>query len=135
MDQPAARNRNMINAMTHTTGQWYAMTHETGGMLDQATVFSERDGGSEPIFIADTWSVDDEIPLEERKANAKLIAAAGDLLEAAQLLEAAEDSRQHCDECDDEGEPEACGKCFPKFDDARLKRRAAIAKATGGAHG
>jgi hypothetical protein len=63
-------------------------------------------------------------------ADAHLIAAAPDLLEAAELLEKAEFERQDCDECQGEGEPEACGKCFPAFDDARIKRRIAIAKAT-----
>lgn len=65
------------------------------------------------------------------KPNGHLIAAAPDMLEAVQLLEKAEDARQSCDECEGEGEPEACGKCFPMFDDARVKRRLAIAKATG----
>jgi hypothetical protein len=68
---------------------------------------------------------------EEIAANARLVAAAPDLLEAAQLLEAAEHARQDCDECDGEGEPEACGTCFPSFDDARVKRRRAIVGATG----
>ena len=64
-------------------------------------------------------------------ANARLLAAAPDLLEACQLLEEAEHLRQFCEECDGgEGEPEACSTCFPKFDDARVKRRLAIAKAT-----
>jgi hypothetical protein len=65
------------------------------------------------------------------RANARLVAAAPDLLEAAQLLEAAEHARQFCEECDGEGEPEACGECFPSFDDARVKRRLAIVKAIG----
>lgn len=65
------------------------------------------------------------------RANALLIAAAPDLLEACKLLEAAELARQFCEECEDEGEPEACGTCFPAFDDARVKRRLAIVKATG----
>ena len=63
------------------------------------------------------------------EANARLISAAPDLVEAAILLEDAEDQRQHCDECEGEGEPEACGKCFPMFDDARVKRRLALQKA------
>jgi hypothetical protein len=62
-------------------------------------------------------------------ANAKLICASPDLLEAALLLEQAEDDRQRCYECEGEGEPEACAKCFPAFDTARVKRRMAIAKA------
>jgi|SRR5579871_2538241 len=53
-----------------------------------------------------------------------------DLLEAAQLLEAAELGRDDdCEECSGEGLPEACGRCSPPFDDARVKRRLAIAKA------
>lgn len=68
------------------------------------------------------------VPLPEREGNALLIEAAPDLLAAAQLLEIAEHSRQDCDECEGEGEPEACGKCFPAFDDARIRRRNAIAK-------
>ena len=65
----------------------------------------------------------------ELEANARLIAAAPDLLEAAVALEAAEHAHANCDECNGEGMPELCPKCFPLFDDARLKRRAAIAKA------
>lgn len=53
------------------------------------------------------------------------------LLEAAELLEDAEIARQDCEECEGEGEPEACGACFPSFDDARIKRRLAIEMATG----
>jgi hypothetical protein len=63
-------------------------------------------------------------------ANARLIAAAPDLLAAAQAQEAAELGRDDdCEECGGQGEPEACGKCFPPFDDARVMRRLAIAKA------
>jgi hypothetical protein len=65
------------------------------------------------------------------EANALLLSASWDLLEAAQLLENAEAARCGCDECEDEGEPECCSKCFPLFDDARVKRRLAIAKALG----
>lgn len=67
----------------------------------------------------------------ENEADYHLIAAATELLEAAQALEAAEIGRQDCEECEGEGEPEACGICFPAFDDARIKRRLAIAKAKG----
>jgi hypothetical protein len=58
------------------------------------------------------------------------VSVMSELLDACQLLERAEHNRQFCDECEDEGEPEACSKCFPAFDDARVKRRLAIAKAT-----
>jgi hypothetical protein len=67
----------------------------------------------------------------EAQANARLIAAAPDLYEAARLLEAAEDFNANCPECDGEGVPELCPACFPLFDNARLARRAAIAKANG----
>lgn len=67
----------------------------------------------------------------DSEANARVLGAAHDLLQAATLLEAAELGRQDCDECEDEGEPEACPKCFPKFDDARIMRRIAVAKAIG----
>jgi len=60
-----------------------------------------------------------------------LAAAAPDLAEAAMLLEAAEDANANCEDCEGEGVPELCGTCFPLFDDARLKRRAAVAKARG----
>lgn len=67
----------------------------------------------------------------QSQANARLIAAAPDLLEVAVLLEKAEEAHANCDECGGEEVPELCPKCFPLFDDARLKRRAAIAKAEG----
>jgi hypothetical protein len=57
--------------------------------------------------------------------------AAPDLLAAAMKLEEAEAFHANCEECEGEGVPELCEKCFPLFDDARCMRRAAIAKATG----
>lgn len=61
-----------------------------------------------------------------------LAAAAPDLLAAAKKLEQAEEFNANvCKECEGEGVPEACGECFPFFDDARVMRRAAIAKAEG----
>lgn len=65
----------------------------------------------------------------EAEANARLIAAAPGLLEAAQLLEAAETHHANCEECEGEGVPELCPVCFPLFDEARVKRRLAIRKA------
>lgn len=55
--------------------------------------------------------------------------ASADLLAAAELLEKAEEAHANCEECDGEGAPEACPVCFPLFDDARIARRLAIAKA------
>ncbi len=65
----------------------------------------------------------------EREANARLILAAPDLLDAALATEASDLAHSNCDECGGEGEAELCGACFPAADDARLKRRAALAKA------
>jgi hypothetical protein len=62
------------------------------------------------------------------KANARLIAAAPELLEAAQLDEQALEHFRKCERC----EP---GHCCPDFfeleDAAKVLRRAAIAKAKG----
>lgn len=68
-----------------------------------------------------------------RDANARLIASAPDLFEAALRLEMAELAHANCEECGDEPElaPECCAVCFPLFDDARGMRRNAIAKARG----
>lgn len=66
-------------------------------------------------------------------ANAQLIAAAPDLYEALEAYEALDNQRMTCEECEDrlERAPEACEYCFPFADDARLKMRAALAKARG----
>ncbi len=71
-----------MTAPTHTPGPWYAMTGDTGGIVDQANVFSEHETDGEPTFIADTMPVDDEVPLEQRKANAHIIAAGLEMLSA-----------------------------------------------------
>jgi hypothetical protein len=61
-----------------------------------------------------------------------LAAAAPDLLAAAKKLEQAEEfNASVCTECEGDGVPEECGQCFPFFDDARVMRRNAIAKAEG----
>jgi hypothetical protein len=65
------------------------------------------------------------------EAEANLFAAAPELYEALALIEELDFSRDDCPECEGMGEAEACGLCFPKADDARIKRRAALAKACG----
>ena len=70
-------------------------------------------------------------PSGRAERRARMMAAAPDLLKAAELLEAAETAHVNCPDCDGEAIPETCGTCFPLFDDARLRRRAAIAKARG----
>ena len=69
----------------------------------------------------------------EAEANARLIAAAPDLLAACNAQEEAEDFNANlCPNCKD-GEardaPELCEYCFSYYDKARCLRRAAIAKA------
>ena len=104
-------------------------TIEEYGDHDAPNLVIHKDSESRICFMATPGSHGDPAIIE---ANAHLICAAPDLLEACQLLEKAEHDRANsqCEECDGEGEPEACGKCFPAFDDARIKRRLAIANAT-----
>lgn len=56
-------------------------------------------------------------------------AALHEALEAARLLELAEDANSNCPDCHGEGPPENCETCFPLFDIARLRRRRACALA------
>lgn len=87
-------------------------------------------------IVADVITMDPLFPdAPPVDANARLIAAAPELLEAALLLESAEAAHANCDECEAEWPPELCGSCFPPFDEARLKRKDAIAKASGTAEG
>ena len=74
----------------------------------------------------------------DSEANARLIAAAPDLLAAHLAWEAAEDARNDCndyeDGCDNEGPWESCPLCSVRFGDAIDLRHAAIAKATARQH-
>lgn len=111
----------------HTPGPWVI---EGYGRDDTPNLVIHRGETENRIcFMATPGSHGDPAMI---KADARLIIAAPDLLAAAQRLEAAETFHANCDECDGEEVPELCAKCFPHFDDARLMRRAAIAKATGG---
>lgn len=65
---------------------------------------------------------------DELSELSRLRAINADMLAALEATEALDD-RDSCEECEGEGEPESCGLCFPKADAARIKRRAAIAKA------
>lgn len=67
--------------------------------------------------------------LAARPAKERLTVAESSLLECAEILEKAEEAHANCDECEGEGVPELCEKCFPLFDEARIKRRLAIAAA------
>lgn len=108
----------------HTPGPW--AVHFRFGRLTTVN-------GRQRYPICDTGTAPrGEANDRREEANARLIAAAPELLHAAQLLEVAEDfNANDCRECEGEGVPELCPMCFPKFDDARVARRAAISKATG----
>ncbi len=114
----------------HTPGPWHANLHH-----------ERRDGGRFYVYvtaesivpIAGVPSGVEGFGREEGRANALLIAAAPDLLEAHLAWEAAEDARNDCngdDGCDNEGPWEACGSCSDRFGAAIDLRHAAIAKAT-----
>lgn len=45
---------------------------------------------------------------------------------ALEKAEEADEFHAKCPECEGEGAPEECGKCFPLADDARLMRWAAL---------
>lgn len=98
--------------MSHTKGPWEQR---------RSAVY-----GPDDVIVAGTDTP--ARPVLECEANGYLIAAAPDLLEAADAQEKAELANANCDECEGEGAPELCPQCFPLFDDARVKRRLAIAK-------
>lgn len=120
--------------MTHTPGPW--KIHEEA---DELVIVGPREGcrrnNVSPawelcrIQNAEFWD-NPETEAEDRD-NASLIAASPDLLEAEEKQEAAELAHANCPECFGDGIPELCEKCFPLFDDARVSRRIAIAKARG----
>lgn len=69
---------------------------------------------------------------EEEIANARLIAGAAERYTALKAHQALDNHWGNCDQCAGTAlAPEACEKCFPFADDARLKMRAAIAKTEG----
>lgn len=90
-------------------------------------VTAETHGYSTPVARFDVGGAS----ASEQRLNARIAAAAHELLAAATMLERAETAHANCSECEGEEIPELCPKCFPKFDNARLARRAAIAKARG----
>jgi hypothetical protein len=54
-----------------------------------------------------------------------------DCLAALAAYDNLDEQRNKCEECEEQQElaPEACGECFPFAADARLKMRAALARA------
>lgn len=93
----------------HTSGPW--------AVFNQSDVFTNRDDGKVSEYIADCAV--EELELSEIQANARLIAAAPELLEALILLER---------EMVESGN---AGSVDYGWKPAIEKTRAAIAKATG----
>lgn len=114
----------------HTPGKWFVDADESDFTVssDHGQIIARcLDSGDFPCLDEEQWAHMDD----EARANAILIAAAPDLFEAALRLEMAELAHANCEECDGEDIPEICEVCFPLFDDARVMRRNAIAKARG----
>lgn len=111
----------------HTPGPWTALTDD--GRADGGIeITAPRDDPKRPVWYLATLYA---MPEDAQFANAHLMACAPDMYEALLAREAAENANANCPECDGEGVPELCPVCFPLFDDARLKQRAALARAEG----
>ena len=120
-------SRGISKMMEHTPGPWAVEGDDREGMeWNNHIVIADRPD-DRICFMAHNGPTHQV----EFDANAHLIAAAPDLLAALEAQENAEDANANCEECEGQGIPELCVCCFPLFDDARLKRRAAIAKAKG----
>jgi hypothetical protein len=91
-------------------------------LMDDSIEVVDQD--AQPVFSV-VCLPDDMAGQVERAVN--LAAAAPEMVEALQATEAL-DNRDDCEDCHGEGEPELCGACFPAADDARLMRRAVLAK-------
>lgn len=112
----------------HTPGPWKDCEEAA---IDYRPCYIVGADGQSTVAILHGGGPKRAISKAEERANARLIAAAPDLFECAEILEKAEEAHANCDECEGEGAPELCVKCFPLFDDARVKRRAALAAAKG----
>ena len=79
--------------------------------------------------LASTDASEERCWHELGERNQQLIDAHAEIARLLAALEKAEEADQfhmNCGECGGEGEPEACGDCFPLADDARLMRWAAL---------
>jgi hypothetical protein len=104
----------------HTPGPWFA--------LDRL-IHLEREGLDMLIRVARTEVRRGVISGEEAIANARVIAAAPELLEAARLEERAERHFRACSGCEDLTHP--CNVYLNLRRDAEIVRQAAITKAEG----
>ncbi len=110
----------------HTPGPWLVKPIDSGGINEYFQIV--KDGECIATIINASQA-------GQTKADARLIATAPKLLEAAIAQEEAEDfNANDCPDCSDDNGTELselCEHCFPYFDKARLLRRAAVAEAIG----
>lgn len=93
-------------------------------------LMSERDGTREENARLRAWAEDEQRGRHKAEDDRVSIRGAwSGAVEVLKLQEAAEQAHLKCSECEGEEIPELCPKCFPLYDDARIKRRMAIAKA------
>ena len=106
----------------HTPGPWNVTNTAPSNALDIAIIF---DAQSQVVCSVPKGS--SNVPMLERRANARLIAAAPELLEAC-LAMIEWDAREEDHAVDFYARMALCGAAFDKA-------RAAIAAATGSSHG
>lgn len=101
-----------------------------------------RNGNVAPFQLTDAlveraWEIAGEAhdDPEEFDRQQTLADAAPDLLAACEAWDKAEDDRNDCASCENEGPWEECGPCSERFCDAIDKRHAAIKKARGDDNG
>lgn len=95
--------------VSHTPGPWGVIPN--GGDVRPEAIFAPQAGG---YIVATTWAI---VPEAQRKANARLLAAAPELLAACQAMDSSFDQ---CGPWND-----------PYIKNGREAIRSAIAKATG----
>ena len=109
----------------HTPGPWFAQdTRLVGGQVAVVGPNHDRKAGEQGVMVVAHVNGRSG----EQGANARLIAAAPDLLAALQLVLVA-DSISPGDCYNPDGSP---NKLWGSIDEAKAAARAAIAKATGG---
>jgi hypothetical protein len=112
--------------MKHTPGPWRYIICDT---IQRGRCFwFYREKSNKPIAHIDTWELDTDImrPFKEHEANAHLIAAAPDMLEALARLETAATNRDNT-----MGDPCRLIECKAELEAAAKHARVTIAKAKG----
>jgi len=93
--------------MSHTPGPW-----EVEVLGHSVRVVANRKGDEFGDDIAGIGSCQDATNM----ANAHLMAAAPEMLEALKAYSRLDDFHANCEDCDGEVAPEICAACFPFAD-------------------